>query len=185
MGDIYIKTDGNRRVTAIHYNPFDPVQGTGETREEMEKTGFFVDEVPEPNNITGRRAIAMYNPDTRKIYYEYVGIPLSDKERLDLIENTMNEILVGVSNIIGIGVALEPAKLISLDGETESLSVGEAGEQANIEFSDEQLESLKNTAKYIAHQIISGNMELEFAYKNFPNIAGIIKDELQANGIQG
>lgn len=180
MRDIYIKTDGNRRVTAIHYNPFDPVQGTGETREEMEKTGFFVDEVPEPSNITGRRAIAMYNPDTRKIYYEYVGIPLSDRERLDLIENALNEALVYISINMSSTIPMTTSIPECIIKEGLNLEPG-----TRIELPNTDTSGLENTAKYIAHQIISGNMELEFAYKKFPNIAGMIKDELQANGIQG
>lgn len=182
MGNIYIKTDSNRRITAIHYNPFDPVQGTGETREEMEKTGFFVDEVPEPSNITGRRAIAMYNPDTRKIYYEYVGIPLSDKERLDLLEDSMNEILVCISTIIGSSNAVEPVMLASIEELPDEFV---AGEQIPQEQIHDNQSVLLGIAKYIAHQIISGKMQIDFAYKNFPVIAGMIKDELQANGIQG
>lgn len=166
MGNIYIQTDGNRRVTKIHYNPFDPVQGTGETREEMEKTGFFVDEIPEPKNITGRRAIAMYNPDTNGIYYEYVGIPLSERERLDLIEGTLNELLINQRSTNS-----NPVAVMSLE--------------SNNEVDEKDMEALSNTAAYIAHQIISGNMEISFAYETFPNIAGMIRDVLQDNGIQG
>ncbi len=167
MGNIYVKTDGNRRVTLIHRNPFDPVQGTGETREEMEKTGFFVDEVPEPKNITGRRAIAMYSPDTNSIYYEYVGIPLSERERLDLIEGVLNEMLTN---------SLSPTPI-------QTVAVSDIAVQSETTFTNE--DALENTAAYIAHQIISGNMEISYAYEQFPNIAGMIRDVLEDNGIQG
>ena len=93
MKNIYIETDENFRVTKIHRMPFDPNNGMGYTREELEKKGFFVDSIPEPVNQIGKRSIAMYNPDTKSIYYDYVSIPVSDKDRLEQLENAMNFIM--------------------------------------------------------------------------------------------
>ena len=43
---VYIQTtDG--RITFTHYMPFDPVYGLGKTEEELKKTGYLVESVPE------------------------------------------------------------------------------------------------------------------------------------------
>lgn len=42
----YIETT-NGKVTFTHYMPFDPVYGLGKTEEELKKTGYLVESVPE------------------------------------------------------------------------------------------------------------------------------------------
>ena len=42
----YIETT-NGKVTFTHYLPFDPVYGLGKTEEELKKTGYLVEEIPE------------------------------------------------------------------------------------------------------------------------------------------
>lgn len=44
---IYIETDSNNRVFFTHYVPLDPVDGMGKTEEELRKTGYLVDSLPE------------------------------------------------------------------------------------------------------------------------------------------
>ena len=43
---IYIRTE-NGRITFTHYMPFDPVYGLGKTEEELKKTGYLVEVIPE------------------------------------------------------------------------------------------------------------------------------------------
>lgn len=95
MGNIYIQVGKNNIVQRIHRTPFDPVYGLQATKDELLKTGFFVEEVPEPVMIEGKRAIAKYNPDSKEIYYDYESIPLSPTERLDMLEAAFNELLLG------------------------------------------------------------------------------------------
>ena len=42
----YIETT-NGKVTFTHYLPFDPVYGLGKTEEELKKTGYLVEAIPE------------------------------------------------------------------------------------------------------------------------------------------
>lgn len=42
----YIETT-NGKVTFTHYMPFDPVYGLGRTEDELKKTGYLVESVPE------------------------------------------------------------------------------------------------------------------------------------------
>lgn len=162
MRNIYIETDENFRVTKIHRMPFDPNNGMGYTKEELEKKGFFVDEIPAPVHQTGRRSIAMYNPDTKSIYYEYVGTPTSDKERIDYLESAMNFIMR--NSIYGMAPA------IALAEETEpstKLSVYDEG-----------------AANYLASQIIVSKLDLDECLRMFPQLANRIKEILSDNGIQ-
>lgn len=164
MGDIYIETDENFRVTKIHRMPFDPNNGMGYTRDELEKKGFFVDEIPEPVHQVGRRSIAMYNPDTKSIYYECIGIPMSDKERVDQLENAMNALINSICK----------PKLVA---RTASVSTY----KNSSEISDEGFEQI---GKYLAYQIISGKLEFDECISSCPQCKEIITEVLTDNGIQ-
>ena len=94
---VYIRTDENNMVVFTHNQPFDSVNGMGETREELEKTGYFLDSMPNPTVVMGQRAIPYYNPETHKVTYKYVAVPLSTKERLDTMEAAFNEMLLNVT----------------------------------------------------------------------------------------
>ena len=93
MSEVYIRVGKNNIVECIHKAPFDPANGLQSTRDELEKTGFFVDSVPDPEMIEGKRAIAKFNTDTKKVYYDYVDIPLTPSERIDQLETAINELL--------------------------------------------------------------------------------------------
>ena len=163
MRNIYIETDANFRVTKIHTAPFDPNNGMGYTREELEKKGFFVEEIPTPANKIGRRAISMYNPDTKSIYYEYVNIPMSDKERADMLENALNWLM----STLGIGSYSTMTMRLDLDEEAPKLSASEEG-----------------AAKYLAYQVIAGKLDAFECLNSFPQFADYIKSVLKDNGIQ-
>lgn len=161
MGNIYIEVDEDFRVTKVHRMPFDPNNGMGYTREELEKKGFFVDEIPEPVHQVGRRSIMMYNPDIKSIYYEYVGIPMSDKERVEQAENAVNALL----NII----YGQQVSTMSLSSENE-----EVQEDPNT----------KAIGEYLAYQIISGKMDIQETLHTYPQCESVIKEILADNGIQ-
>lgn len=93
--NIYIEIGKDNIIQRIHRSPFDPVYGLHTPKDELEKKGVFVDEIPEPAMIEGKRAIAKYNPDSKQVYYDYENIPLSTLERLDMIEGVINEMLLG------------------------------------------------------------------------------------------
>ena len=164
MGNIYIETDENFRVTKVHRMPFDPNNGMGYSREELEKKGFFVEEIPNPIHQTGRRSIMMYNPDTKGIYYEYANIPLSDKERIEQLENAFN--FIARHTVYGMGMP----STMALDEEIENKPKLQAGE---IQL-----------AQYLAYQIIAGKITMEQCNITFPQLEEVIKDTLKDNGIQ-
>lgn len=91
MSEVYLRIGKNNIIECIHRAPFDPTNGLQMTRDELERTGVFVNDVPEPEMRDGYRAVAKYNSDTKSVYYDYVSIPLSDSERLTQLEEAFNE----------------------------------------------------------------------------------------------
>lgn len=94
MSEVYVRLGEDNVVKFIHKYPFDPTKGLHRTREELEQNGVFVDNVPEPEMKQGMRSVPKYNSDTKSIYYEYTPIPLTNEERLSLIEDAINEIIM-------------------------------------------------------------------------------------------
>ena len=167
MGNIYIETDENFRITKIHRMPFDPNNGMGYTKEELERKGFFVNEIPNPVNQVGRRAIAMYNPDNKTVFYEYVNTPMSDKERVEQLENAMNFMMQN---------ALYGTTSYSL----RAMAINDVAEEVSPELSVHE----QGAAKYLASQIISGKLDVQECLSMFPQFEHIIKQTLRDNGIQ-
>lgn len=91
---VYIRTDETNRIVYCHRQPFDSVHGMGETKDSLEKTGYFIDEMPDPKVAIGYRAIPYYNPETKKVTYTYVAAELPNEEKLKLLEGAMNELLL-------------------------------------------------------------------------------------------
>ena len=91
--EAFIRVNKSNVVEFIHCSPFDPSDGLGLTREELEKQGKFVQDIPDANAPLGQRAIAKYNPDTNSVYYEYETIQLKDSKRIDLLEQAVNALM--------------------------------------------------------------------------------------------
>lgn len=92
MNEIYIKVGKDNVVTLLHRWALDAKHGLGKTREELEKEGFFyTGDEPKPEMIEGRVPVLKYNPSKKELYYEYKVRPVSDTERIDAVENLINE----------------------------------------------------------------------------------------------
>lgn len=95
MSEVYIRVNKETNmVTFIHKMPFDPINGLGKTKDELLKTGYFVSDFPEPAIKVGKRAIPYYDYEKKEVTYEYQNLPLSDKERLNMMEDAMNEMIL-------------------------------------------------------------------------------------------
>lgn len=95
MAEVYVRVDKKTNmVIFVHKMPFDPVNGLGKTRDELLKTGFFISHFPEPAMKIGKRAIPYYDYEKKEVTYEYINLPLSEKDRLDMMEDAMNELLL-------------------------------------------------------------------------------------------
>ena len=151
MADIYIRTDSKTGVvTFVHRRPFDPVHGLGETRDNLLKTGFFVDEFPEPNASLGKKATAYYDHERKKIYYEYEIVPFSEKQQLSMIQDMINDTLVANG---------QPT--------IATMSLRSAGRESEI---------VKNgLAKYLAYQIYQGKLDKEIVMNSYPVEASAIE----------
>lgn len=91
---VYIRTDENNMIIFVHNQPFDSVNGLGESREELEKSGYFINSMPQPQTVMGQRAIPYFNPETKKVSYKYIAAPVSSRERLDSLESAFNTFLM-------------------------------------------------------------------------------------------
>lgn len=99
MAEVYIRVNKKTNmVTFIHKMPFDPINGLGKTRDELLKTGYFVSDFPEPAMKLGKRAVPYYDYEKKEVAYEYINIPLSEKERLNLLEDAMNDMILSSIN---------------------------------------------------------------------------------------
>lgn len=95
MSEVYIRVDkSTNQITFVHKMPFDPINGLGQTREELLKTGFFISNYPEPAMKIGKRAIPYYDYEKKEVSYQYVNLPLSDTERISLMEGLLNDIIL-------------------------------------------------------------------------------------------
>ncbi|MDD3121963.1 MAG: hypothetical protein PHC62_00440 [Candidatus Izemoplasmatales bacterium] len=92
--ETYIRINKSNVVEFINTTPFDPREGLGMSREELDQQGKFVSSIPEPNTPLGQRAIPMYNPDTNSVYYKYETVPLKTEKRVELMEKAINAILI-------------------------------------------------------------------------------------------
>lgn len=68
---IYIRCKDDFVVEMVHYMPFDEKHGLRETKEELEKTGYFIEAIHPSENVEGFYSIMKYNPETKNIYYTY------------------------------------------------------------------------------------------------------------------
>ena len=95
MSEVYIRVDkSTNKITFVHKMPFDPINGLGQTREELLKTGFFISNYPEPAMKIGKRAIPYYDYEKKEVSYKYENLPLSDSERISLMEAALNDMIL-------------------------------------------------------------------------------------------
>lgn len=162
MAEIYIRTDPTTKVvTFMHKKPFDPIHGLGQTREELLKTGYFVEEYPSPNSTPGMRAVAYYNNETKKINFEYQPLPFSEKTRLDMLENVVSGLLIKYPDVMK---AIEEA--IPID------------DPDYTELNRRRYEHMSRFSEYLAYQIHIGNMSKDEAFDLYPYLQEDIESHL-------
>lgn len=95
MSEIYIRVGKDNIVTMLHRCPMDPKNGLGKTREELEAEGYFYNkEEPKQEMVVGRTAVLKYDPEKKELYYVYKIRPVSMAERIDSIENVLNNAIM-------------------------------------------------------------------------------------------
>ena len=97
----YIEINQDNKVTTQHFYPFDIELGYGKTAEELLKTGFLVETIPEGENIPGKEIILKYNPDTNKLYFEYEDFPISKETEIDILKKQVAELSFLVMQLQG------------------------------------------------------------------------------------
>lgn len=93
--ETFIRVDRSTgMITYTHSCPFDPVNGMGKSRNELLKEGFLISDFPEPKLVEGKRAIPYYDVFTKQVTYKYVLIPDSNDDKINYIENALNDFLI-------------------------------------------------------------------------------------------
>ncbi len=91
-------------IFSFHFNPFDEVDGLHQTKEELKKEGFLIEDdlYIEHESIEDKRPICCWNPKTNKMYYEYEDIQNYEEEKIpqSKIEKIENDITVLQNNFI-------------------------------------------------------------------------------------
>ena len=156
MAEVYIRTDASSGVvTFVHRRPFDPVHGLGETRENLMKTGFFVSDFPEPITAVGRKAVAYYDHERKKVYYEYEPAAYPERTRIGMLEDALNAALMAIGTIS-----------VTNSAKSKSSLVAESGDDI----------MMNGLAKYLATQIYQGKLDHDTVIATYHDI----KDDIEA-----
>ena len=164
MSEVYIRTDSATGiVTFIHRRPFDPVNGLGETRENLMKTGFFVSDFPEPVTTIGKKAIAYYDHERKKVYYEYQPTPQSERSRISMLEDALNDalMLLGKSNMTIANTSISLMNITDVESEEGSANT-----------------MMNGLAKYLATQIYLNKLDRDTVINTYPDIKKEIESYL-------
>jgi len=81
---IFIQIDkSDNRVISENYMPFDPRYGLNMTREQLEKIGYFVNYMPNPEVKVGKVPVKKFNTETKQIYFDYIDEVKTKEELLN------------------------------------------------------------------------------------------------------
>ena len=67
--------------------------GSTLTDEEKSRAIFTLDNLPEPEQRKGKVPILKVDEEKQEVYYEYVVVPPTERERLEALESAMLDIL--------------------------------------------------------------------------------------------
>ena len=96
--EVFIRIDSKTNaITFMHMDPFNPNTGMGKTKEELCKEGFLAT-YQEPTCIPGKRPVPYYDIERNSITHKYEAAPLSDTERINLLENAFNEFIMSMAS---------------------------------------------------------------------------------------
>ncbi|MFI8715717.1 hypothetical protein [Brevibacillus brevis] len=112
------------KVVFIHSAPFDPINGLQKSEEELLKTGTFVEEILAASSQPGKDALLYIDPTTKKLWYEYVVIPVertTDNELKAVVEQ-QKAALTDAHDAI----AYQGEEIMLLKQEVEALKGGQA-----------------------------------------------------------
>lgn len=177
MAEVYIRTDANTGVvTFIHKQPFDPVHGLNKTKDELSKTGFFINDFPEPANKFGMKAIAYYDHEKKEVHYEYEPSTKSEKKRIEELEDTVNTLTMLVGQLQEqISAPANGISVMSLEEDNSSKSI--------LEYLDYLNRGGKpmsaNFAKYLSTQIFLRKLDKEMVLNSYPEIRSEIESLLE------
>lgn len=96
---IYIETDSEGAVSYIHNFPFHQKYGLNKSEYELRESGYLVNSIPKPENISGKVGVLKY--DGKNFYYEYIDRPLTPEEKIEQLEGSIMELTMLIASMGG------------------------------------------------------------------------------------
>lgn len=90
----YIEINDENRVIFIHYQPFDPINGLGKSEDELKESGYLVEDILEEEPIEGKLQSLYYDPSTEKMWIEYYDAPLTEEQKVDIMNEKLELIMM-------------------------------------------------------------------------------------------
>lgn len=86
---IFLQYDEFYRVIYQNSDPFSNEYNMGKTKEELDEVGIFVDFIPTPNEVFGKKPILKVRPQDNSLYYDYIDRPLTELEEIKRLKNSL------------------------------------------------------------------------------------------------
>lgn len=85
---IFIRTNSKGFVYYQNNFPFDPIDGTGKTEEEMLEEGYLLESIPQIDQVEGKLGYLYYTPE-KGFWTEYIDKiqKISIEDRVSELEN--------------------------------------------------------------------------------------------------
>lgn len=120
---IFVIVNKNNKVEFIHFKPFDKVDGLRKAKEELEKEGVLVENIPTPERIDGKQSTLYCNPVTKELWYEYENISKYQGE----LQEEINAKLI--KDIATVEIELNKQRQLNVD---LLLKIAQLGGNANV-----------------------------------------------------
>ncbi len=92
LGNLEQIKDSKYKVNFIHYKP-ELLQDTS--------GGILVEKLPESTQQDGKVAVLYVNKDTKEPFYEYEDIPISEENKIEILEKQVAELSFLVMQLQG------------------------------------------------------------------------------------
>lgn len=100
------ETSERAQIFFMHGMPFDPFEGMQMSEKELLKKGLLVEEIPVADLQPGKEAHLYINPQTKKLWYEYVDVP-APEDKIAQLENANRDLMLATTDLFEQNLVLE------------------------------------------------------------------------------
>lgn len=102
LGNLTTITTDKQSIGFVHYKPFDPIMGMGETEEQLKSEGALLDSIPSIDQTqinSGKSATMFYNPTKGEAFYEYYDVPKTQEQ---ITQDRLTAVEIAIANMMGV-----------------------------------------------------------------------------------